>query len=132
MLVFLARIASFFVRVNHPEIIEDVCGLQQTVGFVVAFVSIMIVSAAYYVASRSLAPPPRRGRAEDPYYSGSPGGGPITKTSLPYPWLVLLFASIEAVPLAVLVSAYRGSLCVLALLVAVVLGEAVVLEVVRR
>lgn len=69
-----------------------------------ALLLIIMVAASYYLAAGSLAPSSRnRGDAIAPYMCGE-RAGPLKRSSLPYPWLLLLFASVESVPVAVLVS----------------------------
>jgi len=80
---------------------------------VTAFTLIMVVSASYYLASKSLAPAPRReGEAVEPYMCGEKTE-PLREASPPYPWLLLLFAAVEAVPVAVLLAGGSGSISAL-------------------
>ncbi len=74
---------------------------------VASFALIVLVAAAYYLGSRILSPRPReQGEAVRPYACGE-RGEPLESAALPYPWAVLLFAAVEAVPVVALASGQR-------------------------
>ncbi|MCY0868591.1 MAG: hypothetical protein OWQ48_05125 [Desulfurococcus sp.] len=82
---------------------------------ILALVSVVIAVSSLYVVSRSLAPPSRNeDNAIDPYMCGEKTE-PVVRASSPYPWLLLLFASTESVPIVVFVS---GGIAVLLLVTA--------------
>ncbi len=75
-----------------------------TLPYLLAFTIVLAVSASYYVASKWLSPSYRRsGDAVRPYACGEEAEG-VSVAEPPYPVAVLVFAAVEAVPLAVLVA----------------------------